>query len=236
MERDYLETFSDLRPYGIVVATISDSPELDIDCPRVYVHSIPAESRFPSVVIDDEDAAAAAVAHLIAHGHRAVHCIGGPTDFGPAGRRVAGWRRAMTAAGCDTAGLAHPMPFDRLGAEEQTIALFDGPAPPRAIFASTDEQAIGVLRAAARRGLRVPEDVALIGFDGIREALAGSVRLTTVAVPLAELASAALAALGRAPSGTPDTDEQTPRVLYATLSIGETCGPHAKDGTPLASA
>ncbi|WP_341975114.1 LacI family transcriptional regulator [Microbacterium sp. LTA6] len=225
-ERDYLHTFSDLRPRGIVIATISDSPELAIDCPRVYVHSAPAETASPSVVIDDEDSAAVAVRHLIDHGHTAVHCITGPTDFGPAGRREAGWRRAMRAAGYDTTGLVHPMPFDRLGAEEATTALFNSPSPPSAIFAATDEQAIGVLRAAALCGLRVPEDVAIIGFDGIREALAGSTRLTTVAVPLAELAAVVVDALdGGAPAA---------HVLHATLSIGETCGSHADDGSPIA--
>lgn len=228
-ERDYIEAFSDLRPRGIVIASISEAPELTVDCPRVYVHSAPEHTRYPSIVIDDEDASATAVEHLLAHGHTAVHCITGPTSFGPAGRRDAGWRRAMTDAGIDVAGLRHPMPFDRLGAEEATGALLDGPQPPTAIFAATDEQAIGVLRAAAMRGLRIPDDLALIGFDGIREALAGSVRLTTMAVPLPELAERALRMLEDAP----DDDEPTSQVLHASLTIGETCGRHAPDGQPL---
>ncbi len=220
-EREYVATFSDLRPRGILLATLSELPAEQVDCPLVYLHSAPVGAG-AAVTVDDERAAADAVTHLLddgrAGGWSSVHCVTGPDDFGPAGLRERGWRRVMLEHGIDPEPLRHRAGFDRIEAVPAMAALLRAPSRPRAVFATTDEQALAVLDAAQTLGLRVPEDVAVVGFDGIRASLHGIRRLTTVAVPLHTLATAALDSLDDAAPVT--------RTVHATLVVGDTCGPH----------
>lgn len=220
VEQDYESALADLRAMGTLIASITPQARPGDDCPRVYVHSGPNGQHGPSVVFDDLNGAVDAVRHLRGHGHRKIHCITGPDDFGPAGRRMHGWAAALGQDGLSRRGLLHRVPFERMQAEEQMRDLLCSPRPPAAVFATTDEQALATLRAAASIGLRVPGEMALIGFDGVREARHGRIRLTTVQVPLGELASAALDALEGWDSG----GQQVRVVLPATLVIGQTCG------------
>lgn len=215
-EHGYLAAISDLRPSGIVVATVSEEREAPSDCPRVYLHSAPSGTNDPSVMTDDEDGAAAAVDHLLQHGHSRVDVVTGPSPFGPAGRREAGWRRMVRTAG--RRGDMHRVPFDRIDAERTLTAVLDGADRPPAVFATTDELALATLHAAGRLGVRVPEELAIIGFDGIREALLGTPPLTTVAVPFQALAEAALDALTAHRAG------RSLRVVASRLVFGRTCG------------
>lgn len=220
-ERDYLAAFSDLRPRGILVATISPERAMPVDRPRVFLHSAPDDAE-PRVATDDEAAAAMAVRHLLDDGYTDIHCVTGPSSFGPAGLREAGWRRAMAEAHLDAAGRLHRMSFDRLAAERSLRELLAAGSRPRAIFTTTDEQGIAAVRVASELGLRLPRDLAICGFDGIREALSGSVHLTTVAVPLHGLAVAALDAVDAIRAG----EAPHARILPSELRVGETCGPH----------
>ncbi|WP_347345197.1 LacI family DNA-binding transcriptional regulator [Microbacterium sp.] len=221
-ERDYLAAFSDLRPSGILVTSIAPAPGPAPDCPLVYLHSAPRGAEDSAVLLDDEEGAASATRHLLAHGFAEVHCVTGPDDFGPAGRRVAGWRRALREAGRSGEGLLHRVSFVRFEAAAALHAILAGPERPRALFVTTDEQALAAVRVAGELGLRLPTDLAVVGFDGIQEALNGSVRLTTAAAPLATLVSAAFDALAAARAGSAPAR----RVLRTTLVLGETCGPH----------
>lgn len=224
LAEEYRLAFSDLRPRGILATHILEGLETrkDVmgDVPRAYVHSAPAGSSVPSVTFDNFGGAVQMVSHLLGHGFTDIHCMSGVFVGGPAGRREEGWRHAMADAGVSTSGRLHRVSFDRVEAESQIRAVLDGEHRPRAVFATTDEQALATLRAAAVVGARVPQDLAVVGFDGIREALLGSVRLTTVSLPLDELATQAfetlamVAEVGTAPSV----------VLEGSLVIGETCG------------
>lgn len=195
VELDYERAFADLRPRGIFVTSITGHAESLDGCPRIYVHSAPACAPDPSVLFDDIGGGIAATRHLIDQGHADIHCIAGPDDFGPSGRRERGWGQAMAEAGLATEGRLHRVPFERLGAERALRALLSAPDRPRAVFATTDEQALAALRAAAECRMRAPEDLAIVGFDGIREALHGSARLTTFALPLRDLARRAFEVL-----------------------------------------
>ena len=221
VERGYETAFADLQAAGVFVVTIDPQPPIDDHTPRVYLHSTPAGGSPSSVICDDEAGARLAVEHLVSHGHTEIHCITGPHDFGPSGHRMAGWVSAMRDAGLPTADLLHRVSMDRIEAE---IALREmlAEAMPPAFFATTDEHALALMRAASQAGVRIPEDAAIIGFDGIREALLGSVRLTTVALPLAEMARKAFEHLDGWSKGA----EQFPTVLAPALVIGETCGNH----------
>ncbi len=143
----------------------------------------------PRVVTDDVDGGRLATQHLLDLGHRRIAFIGDGAD--PAGRFVAsprrrvGWARALAAA-----GLPAPPELQRTGRHSEAdgrraaLALLDLPEPPTAIFASSDTQALGVLAAAAERGLQVPGDLAVIGFDDVE--IAEHVGLSTVRQPLHE--------------------------------------------------
>ena len=111
------------------------------------------------------------------------------------------------------------MSASRLEAAEDIKKILSSVKPPRAIFATTDEQASAALRAARELGLRVPEDLAIIGYDGVSEARLGSVSITTIQVPLRALAVRAFNALEQ-----PNDDWHLPQLLSGRLHLGETCG------------
>jgi LacI family transcriptional regulator len=143
----------------------------------------------PRVVTDDVEGGRLATQHLIDQGHRRIGFIGDGAD--PAGRFVAsprrrvGWARALAAA-----GLPAPPDLQRSGRHSEAegraaaASLLDLPEPPSAIFAASDTQALGVLDAAAERGLDVPGDLAVMGFDDLE--VAAHVGLSTVRQPLHE--------------------------------------------------
>lgn len=221
VEQNYEAAFSDLRAVGTLVTSIASEAGPDNDCPRVYVHSKPQGALGPSVVFDDLNGAIEAVQHLRWHGHHDIHCITGPDDFGPAGRRKQGWSLALDKARLPQRGRLHRVPFERMQAEERLRDMLSRADPrPHAVFATTDELALATLRAAFSLRIRVPEQLALVGFDGIREALHGGVRLTTVSVPMHDLAVQALDALGTRTGGQLGLNT----VLPTAMALGETCG------------
>ncbi len=142
----------------------------------------------PSVVIDDARGGELATDHLIAKGHRRIGFVGdlpGPLGFSSSEQRRHGMRRRLQQE-----GIAPCSELERRGRHgreearalaEQLLRIDD---PPSAIFAASDLQALGVLEAAGDIGLRVPEDIAVIGFDDIE--VAAMLGLSTVRQPLRE--------------------------------------------------
>ena len=145
-----------------------------------------AHARLPRVVIDNVQGGELAAAHLLARGHRRIGFIGDhPTNeygFTSSEDRRRGFRAVLGNAGVEPVERCGPHGRDEAaGLAESLLRL---PDPPSAIFAASDLQAIGVLKAAETLGLRVPQDVAVIGFDDID--LAEIVGLTTIRQPLRE--------------------------------------------------
>ncbi len=143
----------------------------------------------PRVVTDDMEGGRLATQHLLDLGHRRIGFIGDGAD--PAGRFVAsprrrtGWARALAAAGIAAVPeLQRTSRHSEADGRAAALALLDLPAPPSAIFAASDTQALGVLAAAAERDLDVPGDLAVIGFDDLE--IAAHVGLSTVRQPLHE--------------------------------------------------
>ena len=142
-----------------------------------------------SVRIDDVTAATAAVNHLLSLGHRRIGLIGGDTDdpmrFTPPHHRGTGYRQALIAAGVEPdPALSVLGYFTVQGGEVAMQQLLDNPDRPTAVFAESDEMAYGAMMAIRRRGLRVPEDIAVIGFDD--HATAELMDLTTIRQPVGE--------------------------------------------------
>src|SRR3954447_7681190 len=143
--------------------------------------------RVPHVVIDDAHGGELATEHLLARGHRRIGFVGdldrNPFGFTSSEQRRDGYRRALRRAGVEAAPrLEARGRHGREEARDLARGLLDRADRPSAIFAASDTQAIGVLEAAHALGLRVPEDVAVIGFDDIE--IAEPLGLSTVRQPL----------------------------------------------------
>jgi LacI family transcriptional regulator, galactose operon repressor len=148
-----------------------------------------ANSDLPHVAIDDVEGGAIATRHLLDAGHRQIAFVGDVKDiefgFASSERRLDGFQSALSDAGVALPpGYVKRGPFGRASASRLARQLLALRRRPTAIFAASDVQAFGVLDAAARAGLAVPEDLSVIGFDDIE--LASAIGLTTVRQPLRE--------------------------------------------------
>lgn len=157
---------------------------VDIDRPEI--------SR---VTIDDVAGGRLATEHLLERGHRRIGFVGDLPDpglgFTVSERRHRGYREALAAAGVPADPLLTAVgAYGRAGARALTNGMLAAPDRPTAIFAASDMQAVGVLEAAEDAGLRVPADLAVVGFDDIE--IADVLGLTTVRQPLADIGAEAV--------------------------------------------
>ena len=187
-----------------------------------------------TVRIDDELAAQTAMRHLIELGHRRIGYVGGTTegvlDFTAPTARLAGYRGSLTDAGVDLEpALEVDGDFTVTGGMRAARELLDRPDPPTAVFAASDEMAIGVLRIARELGLRVPEDLSVIGIDD--HEMADFFDLTTVAQPVHEQGRVAAQQVLAALANEEWKPEQV--VLPTRLVVRRTtAAPRADGGTP----
>ncbi len=183
---------------------------------------IPGVVGAPAVLVDNRGGARAATAHLLEHGRRRIACIAGPQDVMPATDRVAGWRDALTAAGIapDAMDVLH-VPFGRRSGYLAARRLL-GERHVDAVFAASDEQALGVLRAVTELRLRCPQDVAIASFDGIAAGAYSTPALTTMAQPFRELGRVGMACLLERVAN-PDS-ESVSSVLPVQLAARGSCG------------
>lgn len=145
-----------------------------------------------SVTIDDARAAHDAATHLIELGHRTIAFITGPDTHISSVERLGGYRAALDGHGIafdDTLVVAGDYSID--SGRRAARALLDRPMPPTAIFAGNDDMAAGVLAVAHERGITVPEQLSIAGFDDSDLAAAVWPPLTTVRQPVHELARSA---------------------------------------------
>lgn len=231
-ELHYVRAFLGMQVSGLVLVSQGPSERAaqeiaSRDVRVVLMHRQPNALSGDAVVLDDIEGAYLATRHLIeAHGLRRIHCLGGPPstpELGdPVTDHVIGWRRALEEAGITPDGLLRGAPFNRFGAYGVARELLAEPDRPTALFCSTDDQAIGVLRAARELGLRVPDDLVVVGFDDVAEAAFADVPLTTVAADRAAMAQAAVdLALEREPAAP---GEVRVRSFPARLVIRRSCG------------
>jgi DNA-binding LacI/PurR family transcriptional regulator len=155
--------------------------------PVVLAAGIPV-AGVPSAVVDQDATARLAVEHLLGLGHRTVHLVEGPPGWDEARARTRGWRTALAAAG---ARVPTPLPGDWGPAAGHRAGqrLEEGAT---AVLAANDHLALGVLRALAGRGLRVPDDVSVVGVDDLPQGAFFSPPLTTVRQDFAAMGRAAV--------------------------------------------
>jgi len=159
---------------------------------------MPLDERIPSVSAAHTSGADQAMRHLLGLGHRRIAQITGPRGWLATEDRRRGYQAALASAGVlpDPALEAESIPEIGPG-REAAERLLDLAEPPTAIFAFNDNIAIGVVQAARARGLRIPEDLSVVGFDDVEHATIVTPTLTTVRQPLAEMGRTAVSLLNR---------------------------------------
>ncbi|HVV19339.1 MAG TPA: substrate-binding domain-containing protein, partial [Pseudonocardiaceae bacterium] len=161
-------------------------------------------TNVPSVGATNWTGALTATEHLIGLGHERIAFIGGPSHLQCSHARGDGFRSAMRAAALPE--LVEVGDFSHEAGQRAMAALLDLARPPTAVFAGNDQQALGACQAIRERGLRIPEDVSVIGFDDLPIARWTNPPLTTIRQPIAEMAAQATRMLLRyLDTGTFDT-------------------------------
>ena len=159
---------------------------------------MPLDDRIASVSAANTSGADQAIKHLLGLGHRRIAIITGPRGWVATEERRRGYHAALAAAGVlPDPRLEVESNFEIDGGEQAAYQLFDLADPPTAIFAFNDNHAIGAIRAARAPGLRVPEDLSIVGFDDVEHATVVTPALTTVRQPLAEMGRTAVSLLMR---------------------------------------
>lgn len=177
---------------GAILVTPTTTPA-QASVPIVAVDPHTGPEGPASVAVVNVDGARAATEHLIALGHRRIGHLRGRTDLASAHQREQGYREALGAAGIafDPA-LVEDGGYRAAGATLGAHALLDNPDSPTAVFAANDLSALEMISVAEERGLHVPADLSVIGFDDIPEAASHTPQLTTIRQPLAEMGAAAV--------------------------------------------
>ncbi len=182
------------------------------------------EDGIPTVSTAHAEGARAAVEHLLGLGHRRIALLTGIPGWMATEERLLGYRATLAAAGLEPdAAIIAGGDYSLECGYEVAATWFDSDRPPTAILASNDELAVGAMRAVFEHGLRIPDDVSIVGFDDT--ALARSVlpSLTTVRQPLEEIGRTAVSLLGRLLVGQPT--EALRVELSPRLVVRESTGP-----------
>jgi len=193
--------------------------------PLVFVDVRPERPFTTALIVDYQRGIREAVQHLAVLGHRDIAFISGPLHVHSAHSRLQAFRKAMREIGA--------RPNDELMAEgnhtadggfEATQKLLARPSLPTAILCSNDMTAIGALRAFQERGLRVPEDISVIGFDDIHIAQYTAPPLTTIRMSCATLADNAVDALLDHIENGDDAAASSTRAIPTSLVVRQTTG------------
>lgn len=213
------------RVDGLLVMSAASTPPHDdgparLGLPVVLLDSASARGPVPSVGIDNHGGAVTMVRHLIARGHRRIAFIGGPPGHGEAAERERGYRAAMQDV--DLPAWVVPGAFDEASGHRACTDLLGGSVRPDAVFAGNDLMALGCLFALAQAGVRVPQDLALVGFDDIPLAQYAHPAITTMRVDATELGRRAMRLLLASAGSISDPDIE-PGLLPADLVVRASC-------------
>lgn len=212
-----------MSPYVVASAVMA----ADVTAlPMVLINSQAAAEGVAALSVDNYGGAVAMVEHLVASGHRRIAFIAGPPDNFDAHERRRGYHDALARLLPDADQWLLPGDFDEASGHSAGLALVAAPALPDAVFAANDMMALGCLFALSQAGIRVPDDIALAGFDDIPLARYVHPGLTTMRVNIAEVGDRAvrmlLAQLGKEPMPA-----MSNVVMAPDLIVRESCAPKA---------
>ena len=228
-QRRYIQTLVDKQVDGIVFISSGDSREdlqylLDNQIEIVVVDRDVPSIQTDIVLLDNELAGYQATRYLIELGHRRIALILGPSDLTPSAHRADGYRRALLEAGLKSSpDYEVSGDFQIEGGEKAALRLLGLRPRPSAVFVCNDMMAIGVIRGARCLGLRLPEDLSVVGFDDIALARAMYPALTTMAQPVSEMARMATGLLLDRLNGRTSDEPRQRIMLPAELIIRDSC-------------
>jgi len=195
--------------------------------PAVLINSAVKNARYATLSIDNYGGAHGMTDHLIACGYRHIAFVGGPDGNYDAAERLRGFRDALAVSRQEVAVTLLSGDFTEESGYAAGVEIVAAKKRPRAVFAANDMMAIGCLRAFAESGVRVPADIAVVGFDDIPIARFVSPALSTVRVQIAELGRNALEQLA---SGLEAKDKSTSSVEppRCEIVVRASCGAPAE--------
>lgn len=200
-ERTYLREVVSRSVDGVIVQAMSLEPDeirriVGPGTPLVVLTDGPGEHAYDQVTTDDASGIREAVDHLVAAGRTDLAFLTGPKGSGPSSARLAGFLDATDGAGLKVG--PHRIAFTKFthdGGVHGMSSLLEAGPPPHAVLCGNDLIAIGAMDVAHARGLRIPDDVAIVGFDNIETADLVTPRLTTIDNYVTAVGSAAGAVL-----------------------------------------
>jgi LacI family transcriptional regulator, repressor for deo operon, udp, cdd, tsx, nupC, and nupG len=212
---------------GMIFLTARTRKELMEEMSRQFPIVLACEylegTDIPTVSIDNISSARKATEHLIGLGHRRIAHLTGPMDVILSRDRLRGYYQALAQHDIDVdAALVQEGDFSFESGYNVTLKLLALEKPPTAIFAANDAMAIGAIKAVRHRGGRVPDDVAVVGFDDIQMASIFEPGVTTIAQPMFDIGKQAMKLLLQLIDG--EEVERRQFVLPDRLVIRESCG------------
>jgi LacI family transcriptional regulator len=234
-ERRYVSTLISKRVDGLILApSRTDDGKLTPILRNAGIPVVVIDRELPYadiVLYDSVGGSYAATQYLLELGHTRIGCITGPSDVVPAAQRVVGFRRALADAGMDPdAAPVVEADFHFAGGREATAQLLSSGAQHlTAVFATNDLMAAGALRELATRGLSVPGDISVIGFDDAPLAEMVSPPLTTIRQPMEDMANTAVTLLLDRVRGA-NGSEPARHVLPTSLVVRDSTAPPGGGG------
>ncbi|MEU1128016.1 LacI family DNA-binding transcriptional regulator [Streptomyces sp. NPDC005899] len=201
LERRLLDGSEGHQVDGMIISPWSTSPaelaSLSGGLPLVVLGEMEPDGSIDHVALDNVAAARTAARHLASLGRRRIAAVGlqSRLGHGTAEQRAEGFRRGLAEAGLAPVAEVEVADLHRAEGARAMRELLAADAPPDAVFCFSDELALGALRAAAEQGRRVPQDVALMGFDDIEDGRFAVPSLTTIAPDKEQIAERAVQCL-----------------------------------------
>lgn len=226
-EERYLESLTSMHVDGVLLARAevrrsresASPPGHPSAVPVVYLNNTaPEGSGATSVVLANTEGGRMLAEHLLAHGYARIGCLTGAAPSGAVAQRAQGWRDAMRQA-----GRSRPMrrtSLDRRRARDVVARWLREPDRPDAIMATADGLALDAIAAAQALGLRVPGDLAVVGFGGTQAAVDSWPSLTTAGHSFADFGEVAVRTL----AAVAEHGRHPDVVLSVELTIGTSCG------------
>jgi DNA-binding LacI/PurR family transcriptional regulator len=232
---DYLDVCKDNQVVGAVVINpkIRDSRMdelIKMRFPLVLIGRSREPQQISVVDMDNEGGAYRATEHLIVLKHKRIGMITpGSSDFQLSVDRLAGYKRALETFGLDVSSeLIVEGDLTVNGAQQAMERLLELPDPPTAVFTGNDAQAVGAIRSIRSHGMRVPNDVAIVGFDDASISSVCSPELTTMRVPEKKIGIEAGRMVARRVLGFEPGVEQV--TIPTELKVRESCGLRYRNG------
>lgn len=229
-EHNHLSVLRGEGAAGLILIP-SDAPEVSYTSLRAWDIPIVAADRMPRglqvdlVCSNHREGAREATAHLVAHGYKDIAIINGPDGVCAADDRLAGYRDALrdAAIALQPSLIVHS-DFRQAGGRAAMQKLLELSKPPRAVFVANNLMALGALQAIHERGIRIPDEVAVVGFDDMPWAVSLRPPLTVVAQPVEEIGRAAAQLLLEKLNGPAHAARHV--ILSTRLIVRSSCGSH----------